>query len=209
MIRAYDEIYVEYSRKAFGTMLDVAVCEWKQDVRAFYDRFLNSEYSLRFAKGDVSVIAGRSGTELAYDVLGITENRKEVELPINRSPEYWAGWALAYYQWYSGISFQILDEEVPIETIVDMYFPYHEMDILQFIDRMNELRQAKRCMTYLKMFRQQMNMTQRELAEKTQIPIKTIQQYEQGQKNINKAQSEYVIRLAKVLCCAPEQLLEF
>ena len=64
-------------------------------------------------------------------------------------------------------------------------------------------------MTYLRMFRQQMNMTQRELAEKTQIPIKTIQQYEQGQKNINKAQSEYVIRLAKVLCCAPEQLLEF
>lgn len=63
-------------------------------------------------------------------------------------------------------------------------------------------------MTYLKMFRQNMNMTQKELADKTEIPIKTIQQYEQGQKSINKAKAEYVIRLARVLCCEPEQLLE-
>ena len=42
----------------------------------------------------------------------------------------------------------------------------------------------------------------------TDIPIKTIQQYEQRQKNINKAQAEYVIRLSNVLNCKPQDLLE-
>ena len=40
------------------------------------------------------------------------------------------------------------------------------------------------------------------------IPLKTIQQYEQRQKNINKARAEYVIRLSRVLQCEPEDLLE-
>ncbi|MDD6192815.1 MAG: helix-turn-helix transcriptional regulator [Lachnospiraceae bacterium] len=209
MIHAYDECYLEFARDSFGTMLDVAVNLCKQDLRAFYDSFLASDYSLRFAKGDLSVIAGCSGIDLTYGVLGIVDKRKEIEQPVNHSPEYWTGWVLAHYQWYSGLYFQVLDKEVPVETIMDMYSTYCGQDISRVVQKMNELRQANRCMTYLKMFRQNMHMTQKELADKTEIPLKTIQQYEQGQKNINKAQSEYVIRLAKVLCCAPEQLLEF
>jgi transcriptional regulator with XRE-family HTH domain len=51
-------------------------------------------------------------------------------------------------------------------------------------------------------------LTQSQLSEETGIPIKTIQQYEQGRKDINKAQAEYVIKLAQVLCCNPVDLLE-
>ena len=51
-------------------------------------------------------------------------------------------------------------------------------------------------------------MSQKELANKTEIPLRTIQQYEQKQKNINKAQAEYLIRLSKALYCEPEDLLE-
>lgn len=208
MIRAYDECYVEHARQTFGVMLDVAVGELHRDLREFYDIFLVNRLSKSFGIGDASVIAGRSGIELACDILGLEDERRQIVLPMNRSPEYWTGWAVAYYQWYSGIPFQRLDHEVPIERIRDMYFPYHEMDILQFVDRMNELRHTNRCVTYLKLLRENINMTQRELSEQTGIPLKTIQQYEQGQKNINKAQTEYVIRLARVLCCEPEQLLE-
>jgi hypothetical protein len=38
--------------------------------------------------------------------------------------------------------------------------------------------------------------------------LRTIQQYEQGQKNINKAQAEYIIKLSKALYCEPAALLE-
>ncbi len=207
MMYAYDKIYLSSAQKSLGTMLDVAVNEWKQEIVSFYDKFLKSIESIRFSRGDVQTIAGKSGVELAYDVLSI-EDRITPDLPINRSKEYWAGWVLAYYQWYTGISFQILNDEVPITCIVDMYNTFHEMDIMQSVDEINRQRQANRCMTYLKYFRKQSGLTQRQLADATDIPVKTIQQYEQGLKSINKAQSEYVIRLARVLYCRPEQLLE-
>ena len=60
----------------------------------------------------------------------------------------------------------------------------------------------------IKEIREQMGISLRDLSEETGIPIKTIQQYEQGRKDINKAQAEYVIKLAQVLCCNPVDLLE-
>ncbi len=40
------------------------------------------------------------------------------------------------------------------------------------------------------------------------VPLRTIQQYEQRQKSINKAMAERLIMLAKVLCCEVEDLIE-
>lgn len=53
--------------------------------------------------------------------------------------------------------------------------------------------------------RRKVFLSQRELAELSGVPVRTIQ-YEQRQKNINKAQ--YLVMLARVLCCAVEELLE-
>ena len=54
-----------------------------------------------------------------------------------------------------------------------------------------------------------MGLSQSQLAKLTGIPVRTIQQYEQGQKDINKARAEYVITLARALYCDPQQLLEY
>ena len=51
-------------------------------------------------------------------------------------------------------------------------------------------------------------LSQSQLAEETGIPVKTIQQYEQRRKDINKAQAEYVIKLSQVLCYKPQELME-
>ncbi|MBR3918457.1 MAG: helix-turn-helix transcriptional regulator [Clostridia bacterium] len=40
------------------------------------------------------------------------------------------------------------------------------------------------------------------------IPVRTIQQYEQNQKNINAAKAETVVKLAKALNCTVEALME-
>ena len=53
-----------------------------------------------------------------------------------RRPEYWTGWALAYFQWYSNLSFSAIDDKISIDKICSMYNPYHEMDISQFCDYM-------------------------------------------------------------------------
>ena len=51
-------------------------------------------------------------------------------------------------------------------------------------------------------------LSQKDLAEQSGVPIRTIQQYEQRQKNINKASAEYIVALSKILFCSPEELLE-
>ena len=82
------------------------------------------------------------------------------------------------------------------------------MDIRQFVDKMNELYHDSSPDTNLKALRTLSGFTQAELAEQTNIPLRTIQQYEQRQKNINKAQAETLLRLSRVLNCSVEDLLE-
>ena len=51
-------------------------------------------------------------------------------------------------------------------------------------------------------------LSQSQLAALTGIPVRTIQQYEQRQKDLSKAQSAYLLRLASVLHCDPAALIE-
>ena len=80
--------------------------------------------------------------ELAYTVIehsGLQVKRIAPRCTVDRSEEYWMGWALAYYQWETALSFNEIIRCVPINEIKALYYPYHEMDIRQFSDRMNEL----------------------------------------------------------------------
>ena len=211
MIHAYDKIYLDKARTALGRMLDFAVYDLKYDIEDFFALFITSGIAARFEKGDYSVIVGMSGVELAYKVLEVTkgeENRIKPQYSADRSEEYWAGWALAYYQWDTALSFEEIVRAVPMKRIVQMYSPYHEMDIRQFCDKMNELYRTAQPETNLKALRQRSGLSQRELSEQSGVPLRTIQQYEQRQKSINKAQAEYLLMLARALCCDMEDLLE-
>ena len=211
MIHAYDKIYLDKARTALGRMLDFAVYDLKYDIEDFFALFITSGIAARFEKGDYSVIVGMSGVELAYKVLELTkgeENRIKPQYSADRSEEYWAGWALAYYQWDTALSFEEIVRAVPMKRIVQMYSPYHEMDIRQFCDKMNERYRTAQPETNLKALRQRSGLSQRELSEQSSVPLRTIQQYEQRQKSINKAQAECLFMLARSLCCEIEDLLE-
>ena len=85
---------------------------------------------------------------------------------------------------------------------------YTVWDIVAFVERIDEISHAARTETRLKRYRTLAGLSQRELAEYAEIPVRTIQQYEQRQKNINKAQVEYLLILARILCCDVENLIE-
>ena len=211
MIRAYDKVYLEKARTALGRMLDFAVYDLQYDIADFFHLFLSSGVADRFGKGDFSVIVGMSGVELAYLVLDTVQDnldRIKPQYTMDRSEEYWTGWALAYYQWETALSFEDIIRHIPIKTILSLYSPYHEMDIRQFCDKMNELYRSAQPETNLKLLRQKAGLSQRELAELSGVPVRTIQQYEQRQKNINKAKAEYLIMLSQTLCCGIDQLIE-
>ena len=211
MIHAYDEIYLERARMVMAHMLDYAVHVLGYGVEEFFKEFLVSDICPKFERGQASVIAGKSGTELALEIIDgelMCEEQWEENAFMHRSPEYWLGWSLAYYQWYSNMHFSEIVAYISVTEIRNMYDKYHEMDIMQFVERMDEICHDMRRQSRLKAYRTLLGMSQKELADKTEIPVRTIQQYEQQQKNINKAQVDYLIRLSKVLYCEPEDLLE-
>lgn len=211
MIHAYDKVYLDKARTCLGRMLDFAVYDLGYDIEEFFSLFINSGVASRFENGDFKLLVGMSGVEIAYEVLeksNIMHNRIEPCYTANRSEEYWTGWALAYYQWETSLSFAQIVKHISIKDIMALYSPYHEMDIRQFADKMNALYKSAKPETNLKTLRQKAGLSQRELAEFSGVPLRTIQQYEQRQKNINKAQAEYLVMLSVVLCCDVKELIE-
>ena len=211
MIHAYDKLYLDKARTMLARMLDFAVYELHIKMEVFWDLFIASGVATRFESGDFTLLVGKSGVEAVYEVLdrsGLSRERIKPQYPADRSEEYWTGWALAYYQWETGLSFAEINKHIPITQVCALYSPYHEMDIRQFCDRMDQLYKSAKQDTNLKLLRKASGMSQRELAQQSGVPFRTIQQYEQRQKNINKAQAESLLRLSMALNCRTEDLLE-
>lgn len=62
--------------------------------------------------------------------------------------------------------------------------------------------------TRLHEWREKRGMTQAELAAKSGVSLRSLQNYEQGKNPLNKAAAEQVYRIARALRCAVEDLLE-
>lgn len=207
MIHAYDKNYLAKAQNTLAVMLDFAVYDLDFHLEDFYKLFLLSEISHRFEEGDTSIIAGKSGVELTLEIIGDDTKAIKYKPVADRSPEYWTGWALAYFQWETNLKFGQINNLIPITEIRSMYNPYHEMDISQFCDYMKSLYTERNPVSNIKKFRLAAGLSQSELSKISEIPLKTIQQYEQKQKNINAAKAETVIKLAKALSCNAEQLM--
>ena len=63
-------------------------------------------------------------------------------------------------------------------------------------------------MSNLKKLREEASLSQNKLATLSGVSNRMIQYYEQGVKNINKAQAETLFKLAKTLNCSIEDLIE-
>ena len=210
MIRAYSELYLKDARRCLANSLDYAVHTLGYDLVEFYGMFIRSDLATRFERGDPFIVAGKSGIELTMMIAEKYKGECEYIPRLyhdGKSREYWVGWVLAFYQWYSSCTFRMLDEEVRISTILNMYDKYHEMDIMHFVDRINEMRQGTRLNSYLKKYRELRGYSQSELADLAGIPLKTLQHYEQGDKSLARANATYILSLARVLDCKPEILI--
>ena len=212
MIRAYDKSYLLPAKKALGRMLDFACHELGFAVDEFWDCFLRSGVADAFGGGESRLLVGMSGVELAYEVLERSGVRfRRVKNPVcaaEKSPEYWAGWALAHYQWERAFTFAEIDNFIGIDDIVAMYHPYHEMDVSHFIDELDRLYRLRFPETNLARARRRAGISQGELAELSGVSVRTIQEFEQRRKSINKAQLETVYSLSSALLCSIESLVE-
>ncbi len=211
MIHAYQEIYLNKAQTTLGSAFDYAINACKIPGERFIGLFTTSSYSKRMENGDPSVVAGRSGIEVAIDIVLETTGKAPDFKPkenFARSREYWIGWAVCYYQWFSARSYREIFAALTYEDLKNMYPTLHEADISKFAtiaeERVREVFQE----TNLKRIRSAYGCTQAELARRAGVSLRSIQMYEQRNKDINKASAETLYRISKVLGTDIEALLE-
>ena len=212
VIRAYNENYVGTAQNILGHAVDFAVMTLSLSPDAFGRAFTVSSVSEQFADGNPRYIAGMNGCELAREVLTETHtpfNDAEDAMYLDKSPEYWAGWALAFFQWYSRRSFMEILTVVPLSQILKMYPVYHEMDVTRFAEQMDALLREANPHTRLKVRRQNSGLSQSELAAESGVALRQIQMFEQRQRNINNAAAITLLQLSKTLHCRIEDLMEY
>ena len=210
-IRAYRETYLNKAQSALGDAFDYAINTCGIPGEDFIKLFTASSVSKRMENGEPAFLAGKSGIEIASDILLETTGKQLETAPeehFGRSREYWIGWAVCYYQWFSARSFSDIFRVLSFDNLQNMYYTLHEADITKFIDVADEQIREYFKDTNLKRIRTSYGCTQAELAKRSGVSLRSIQMYEQRNKNINKASVETLYRISRILGCTIEDLLE-
>ena len=211
MMHAYDEQYLDDAMRNLGEAADYAVNACKINLQKFFDLFVATGFATQFGNGVPKIISGLSGTELVHEIVvkaGIEQGLPEVQTEYDCSPEYWCGWIVAYYQWNTGRTFKDIFQNISAEEIENLYHPLHEASEDKFVDVVNSIIEKKTTTTKLQELRKNIGYSQRELAEKSGVNLRTLQQYELKAKDINKATASNLFALAQALGCKAEDLLE-
>lgn len=238
MMRAYDEALLPRACDSLGRMLDFSAHSLRMDPSAMMDLFVASGAASLFGAGDIRLICGMSGMELAYEVLersGLRYERTSPRHTISLSGEYWCGFALSLIQWGSCLPFEAVTESFPVSAFIGEYGSRRTAYLdslpldLSAAERAEKIREFGRLYasdaaakfvsgisspereksnTPLKKARIKSGLSQSQLAKASGVPLRTIQQYEQRQKDINRARAEYLIMLSSALGCSPASLLE-
>ena len=209
--RAYQEIYLSKAQAALGDAFDYAVGTCHIPGSDFIKLFIASSVSKRMENGEPAILAGKSGIEIAADVVFETTGRQLETDPqehFGRSREYWIGWAVCYYQRFSARSYSDIFKVLSYEDLENMYYTLHEADITKFVDIVDKKIREHFKDTNLKRIRSSYGCTQAELSKQSGVTLRSIQMYEQRNKDINKASADALYRISRVLGCSMESLLE-
>lgn len=211
MIHAYDKQYLDDAMRNLGEAFDYAVNNCRIEPDDFLNMFIAGGFADQFGSGVPKFVSGLSGTELVWEVIERSGRERELPEPetvYDYSPEYWCGWILAYYQWYTGRSFRNISKHISMREILKLYPTLHEAAEDKFVDTINRMIRRNNPPTQLQILRKSMGYSQKTLAEKSGVTLRMIQQYEQRAKDINKAAGINLAALSQTLGCKVEDLLE-
>ena len=210
--RAYQKFYLDDAQQNLAVMFDYAIRLLKYDADQFFLYFIQSEVAQKFEHANPKYIAGMCGIELAQNVLTkIGAAQKFPSDPkIELGKEFWLGWVLAYYQWYSGLKFSDLQEYGLVPSQILARYILHEADISKFVNVANKIILANKAAspTRLQKIRKARGLTQKELSELSGVSLRMIQLYEQRQNDINQASGQTINTLARALCCNFYEIME-
>lgn len=207
-IHAYSQLYLNKASRTVGNMLHDAVLEFGMNGTDFLERFIQSDVAEQIESGNPKYIAGKSGLELFMEVMEKTTGQicnVEIIESYERSDVYWVGWLLTHYQWYSSRTFKNILDTIPYTELIGLYGTLHEADIQKSYEILDA--HFSKSESRLKIARKHCGLTQEALSIESGVPLNTIRAYERKSKDLNKAQFDTVIRLAKALKCDATELL--
>lgn len=202
MIRAYNEIYLDNAMQTLAETFSYVPN--KKDADELFEHFVMSGIAHQFGRGNPRYI--NMPPQVLFEEIVCGKMQLIEPYAYSRSPEYWCGFVLAYYQWYTGLSFEEIGRRLPPSRIISMYNPLHEASMEKFVEVANSIVFQKE--TNLARFRRVANLSQRELAKYSQVSLRAIQLYEQRRLDINMAPTIKLFQLSRVLGCYIEDLLE-
>jgi DNA-binding transcriptional regulator YiaG len=166
---------------------------------------------------------------------GIAFERTQPRYTKSLSPEYWSGYTLAHIQWETGLSFEQIIKGFSPQLFITEYSvsrlsfldslpldldggersakliafgrQFAEEALLRFTSTADGGNDPFSDETPLKKMRIKNGLSQSGLAKASGVPLRTIQQYEQRQKDLSRARSEYLIALSRALGCDPSRLI--
>ncbi len=210
-VRAYSDLYLETSTRILGDAFDFVANTLDITLNDFVKMLSMSNIGSEFERGNPTYVAGCNGCELARKIIKDCKN-EYIDTPdamyLDKSPEYWAGYVIAVFQWYSNESFSNIFKAIPINDVLKMYETYHEMDLAKTINAFRKKMNSHNTMTRLAIYRKNLNMTQKELAEESGVPLRQIQLFEQRERKINLAKTITVYQLSKALNCNVDDIIE-
>ena len=87
-------------------------------------------------------VTGCNGSEFVNFVMEDL-NHPEYDFPhefyADRSPEYWTGCTLAYFQWRQNLPFRTILQKIPVQRILGLYPLGHEQDVRNIADILSDM----------------------------------------------------------------------
>ena len=201
-IKSYNKAYLPYISDSVGIMFETATSNGINP-NMFWNTFINSNVAKQIEIGNI-IYLNKTGTELLNELY--KNNLKSSN--IYKNCYYWAGWALTQFQYETSLSFERINMDLSIDDVLNLYPTLHEANITKFIDVAKTFIKKQDTIN-LKKIRIAKGLSQSQLAKLANVDIRSIQMYEQKRNDINKAQGETLYKLAKVLGCNIEDLLDY
>ena len=211
MKKDYRELYFSDYINLLSNGFDYALTDLKLSPDEFEDMLLTSEYLELLESLNPGIVSGESGVELVYKLIDEKNyliEKVEREFREYRTSAFWVGYALANYQFIKRKRFKDIFYKIHLKDILKMYNPYHTMDITCFIDDFDKMWMETDSKSKLKYYREVNELSQSELANLSGVSLRSIQLYEQKVNDIDKAQANTLYKLAVVLHCKIDDLLE-
>ena len=177
----------------------------------FFKLFASSIISVEYVNANPKYVYGMSGVELAYEVLiDLGFDPKNInDYSIEKDSNYWVGRVIAYIQYVNKYSYKYLAEIINLDLLLEKYDELAGEGLGYINEYVFKNLVSSNSKSRLQERRKAVNLSQSELAQKADINIRTLQQYEIKGKNINNASITSVMKLAQALGCDIDDILEY